>query len=156
MRARRSVGWVVLEVIEKEKTMFSKYGLGFLFASAIPLLAHHSFAMFDMGKHIVYEGTVVEYRWENPHGHLILKIDSPSNPDLKGTWDIELQATNIMSRQGWNRLTYKAGDQAKVVAHPFRDSAIKGASIFYAIMPDGRRLYGDIARPTEEERKQLP
>ena len=134
--------------------MFAKYGFCLLLASAIPLLAHHSFAMFDMGKSITYEGTVLEYRWENPHGHLIMKIDSPA--DQKGTWDIELQATNLMSRQGWNRLTYKVGDQAKVVAHPFRDSAVKGASIFYAIMPDGKRLYGDIARPATEEAKQLP
>ena len=130
--------------------------IGLIACGALPLLAHHSFAMFDMNKEVVYEGTVIEYRWENPHSHLILKIDSGDNPDLKGTWDIELQATNIMVRQGWNRITYKAGDHAKVVAHPFRDSSIKGASVFYAIMPDGRRLYGDIARPTKDEGTKLP
>lgn len=130
--------------------------IGLIACGALPLFAHHSFAMFDMNKDVVYEGTVLEYRWENPHSHLILKIDSADSPELKGTWDIELQATNIMARQGWNRITYKAGDHAKVVAHPFRDSAVKGASVFYAIMPDGKRLYGDIARPTKEEGTKLP
>ena len=38
---------------------------------AIPLLAHHSFAMFELTKDVTYEGTVVEYRWENPHTHII-------------------------------------------------------------------------------------
>src|ERR1700750_1048558 len=107
--------------------MFKKSFFGLFVMSVLPALAHHSFAMFDMNKDIVYEGTVMEYRWQNPHGHLILKIDSTDNPELKGTWDIELQATSIMARQGWNRQTYKEGDHAKVVAHPFRDGSVKGA-----------------------------
>ena len=43
-----------------------------------------------------------------------------------------------------------ANDHAVIVAHPLKDGSIKGASIFYAIMPDGKRLYGDIARPTKD------
>ena len=43
-----------------------------LLAGAIPVLAHHSFAMFDLTKDVTYEGTVVEYRWENPHTHIIV------------------------------------------------------------------------------------
>jgi len=33
---------------------------GFLLG-AIPVLAHHSFAMFELTKDVTYEGTVVEY-----------------------------------------------------------------------------------------------
>ncbi len=124
-----------------------------ILASAIPALAHHSFAMFELTKDVTYEGTVVEYRWENPHSHIILKLDPNPDPTLEGTWDIEGQATSIMTRQGWTRQTYKPGDHAKIVAHPYKDGSIKGASIFYAIMPDGRRLYGDIARPAGNSEK---
>ena len=67
-----------------------------------------------------------------------------------GTWDVEGGATNIMGRQGWTRATFKAGDHIKVVAHPMKDGTTKGASLFYAIMPDGKRLYHDIARPKGE------
>lgn len=122
------------------------WAVAFLTAS-VPAFAHHSFGMFDLQKNIVYEGTVLEYDWENPHSHLILKIDpGAKNPSTVGIWDIELQSVNIMSRQGWTRATYKVGDHAVVVAHPMKDGS-RGASVFYAIMPDGRRLYGDIARP---------
>jgi hypothetical protein len=121
---------------------------------ALPLVAHHSFAQFDLVKNTTYEGTVVEYRWENPHSHIILKMDPSSDLATQGTWDIEGQATNIMARQGWSRLTYKPGDHAVIVAHPLKDGGIKGASLFYAIMPDGKRLYGDIARPTKTETDQ--
>jgi hypothetical protein len=81
-------------------------------------------------------------------------MDPNSDPAMQGTWDIEGQATNIMARQGWSRVTYKPGDRAVVVAHPLKEGGIKGASLFYAIMPDGKRLYGDIARPTKTEPDQ--
>ena len=125
--------------------------LSVAFLIAIPVLAHHSFAMFELTKDVTYEGTVLEYRWENPHTHIILKVD-PGAADLStvGTWDIEGGATSIMGRQGWTRSTFKAGDHAKLVAHPMKDGVTKGASLFYAIMPDGKRLYHDIARPKGE------
>jgi Family of unknown function (DUF6152) len=124
---------------------------GGLVATVIPVLAHHSFAMFDLTRDVTYEGTVVEYRWENPHTHIIVKVESgAADPSTVGTWDIEGGATNIMGRQGWTRATFKAGDHIKVVAHPMKDGTTKGASLFYAIMPDGKRIYHDIARPKGE------
>jgi hypothetical protein len=122
-----------------------------LLAGAIPVLAHHSFAMFDLTKDVTYEGTVVEYRWENPHTHIVVKVDpGAADSTTVGTWDIEGGATNIMGRQGWTRATFKTGDHIRVVAHPMKDGATKGASLFYVIMPDGKRLYHDIARPKGE------
>ena len=40
---------------------------------ALPVLAHHSFSMFDMEKEVAYKGTVVEYKWVNPHVHMTFK-----------------------------------------------------------------------------------
>lgn len=110
--------------------------------------AHHSFGMFELTKNITYHGIVQEYNWENPHTHVILKVtpETAADPSTVGTWDIEGGAVNIMARQGWSRATFKVGDMATIVAHPMKDGS-KGASLFYAIMPDGSRLYHDIARP---------
>jgi len=106
--------------------------------------------MFEMTKNVGFEGEVLQYNWENPHSHLVIKVPADAkDQSTVGTWDIELQSVNIMSRQGWNRSTYKVGDHAVLVAHPMRDGS-KGASVFYAVMPDGRRLYGDIARPVTD------
>jgi hypothetical protein len=131
--------------------MKAKYvALGVLVFAAIPVYAHHSFAMFELTKDVTYTGTVLEYNWENPHTHIIVKVaPGAKDPSTMGTWDIEGGATNIMGRQGWTRATYKAGDPITVVAHPMKDGS-KGASLFYAIMPDGKRLYHDIARPKGE------
>ena len=119
-------------------------------AAAAPVFAHHSYAIFSMDKTIVYKGKVVEYRWVNPHAHIIIKVDPGAGvePESVGTWDIEGASTNIMGRQGWNKTTFKAGDQITLAGHPLKDGS-KGAALFYAVLPDGRRLYMDIARPGE-------
>lgn len=116
-----------------------------------PLLAHHSFVMFDMQKDVTYQGTVVEYHWRNPHTHIIIDVKPGAgiDPATVGTWDIEGGSTTIMGRQGWSRATFKFGDSITVVGHPMRDGS-KGASLFYVILPDGKRLYHDIARPVGE------
>ena len=68
-----------------------------------------------------------------------------------GTWDVEGGSINIMSRQGWTRASYKAGDPVRLVGHPMKDGS-KGISLFYAIKPDGTRLYHDIARPADDKK----
>ena len=126
-------------------------GLAATLMMAAPLLAHHSFSMFDMNKNVAYNGTVVEYKWVNPHVHVTLQVDPNAgvDPSTVGTWDIEGASTNIMGRQGWTKATFKAGDKVTVIAHPLKDGT-KGASMFYVILPDGKRMYQDIARPKAE------
>ena len=118
---------------------------------AIPSHAHHSFAMFEMHKQVVYSGTVLEYLWENPHTHITVKVDPGAKiPETVGTWDIEGAGVGIMSRQGWSKTMYKAGDHIVLVAHPLK-SGEKGASLSCVILADGTRVYQDIARPTPDE-----
>ena len=118
--------------------------------AATSALAHHGFSMFDLQKDVTYTGTVVEYNWENPHTHIIVKVEpGTADPSTVGTWDIECQSIAIMFRQGWTKESYKPGDKITVVAHPLKNG-MKGASIFYAVKADGSRLYGDIARPKQQ------
>lgn len=110
---------------------------------AIPAFAHHSFAMFDNSKWIIVKGTVVEYRWENPHTHIMVNVaDGP----MAGSWDVEGASINIMARQGWNKLSFKVGDAITAVAHPLK-SGDKGCSLSYVVLPNGIRRYQDVARP---------
>ena len=83
-------------------------------------------------------------------------IDVPKGPGVDpksvGLWDVEGGSVNIMTRQGWTRASYKAGDPIRLVGHPMKDGS-KGISLFYAIRPDGTRLYHDIARPKDDVKK---
>lgn len=117
-------------------------------AGAVAVSAHHSFSMFEMEKDVEYSGIVTEWKWQNPHVHftMLVKAGSGVPPETVGTWDVEGGSINIMGRQGWTRASYKPGDPIRLVGHPMRDGS-KGLSLFYAIKPDGTRLYHDIARP---------
>src|SRR5262245_12144092 len=65
---------------------------------AAPALAHHSRAMFDMGKNITYRGVVQEYRWQNPHSHIVITIGAgAADPTTVGTWTVEASAINLMT-----------------------------------------------------------
>jgi hypothetical protein len=80
--------------------------LALIIAAATPTLAHHSFALFDMDKNVTMVGSVAEYRWSNPHVHVVLKVEpgADMSSELVGTWDLEAAgSTNIMTRQGWTR-----------------------------------------------------
>jgi len=127
--------------------------VGFALAS-VSLAAHHSFAMFEMDKDVEYRGVVTEWKWQNPHVHFVVYIKNDSGVDAQtvGTWDVEGGSVNIMSRQGWTRASYKVGDSIRLVGHPMKDGS-KGISLFYAIRPDGTRMYHDIARPKDDVKK---
>ena len=118
------------------------------------LVAHHSFAMFEMDKDVKYSGLVTDWKWQNPHVHFTVDIKNApgGDPQMAGRWDVEGGSVNIMTRQGWTRASYKVGDQIRLVGHPMKDGS-KGISLFYAIRPDGTRLYHDIARPKDDVKK---
>ena len=119
--------------------------------AAAGLSAHHSFSLFDMEKEVTYKGVVSGYKWMNPHVHITVDIKAAPgvDPAVIGTWDVEGGSTVIMGRQGWTRATFKHGDPITLVGHPMKDGS-KGISLFYVILPDGKRLYHDIARPKGE------
>ena len=106
-----------------------------------PTLAHHSRATFDMGKNITYRGVVEEYRWQNPHSHIVVRVGAgATDRSTVGTWTVEASAIGVMTSSGWTPRTYKPGDPITVVAHPNKaDSNL--VLLFYAITADGTRLY---------------
>ena len=116
--------------------------VGAFLAATRPSFAHHSRAMFDVAANVTYRGVVDEYRWANPHCHIVITVgaDDAKDSSTAGTWDIEASSINLMIAEGWSRTTYKAGDAVTIVAHPMKNGS-KGALLFYAILPNGARLY---------------
>jgi hypothetical protein len=124
--------------------------VGILSVLARPSFAHHSRAMFDVARNVSYQGVVSEYQWRNPHSHIVITVGADAkDPSTVGTWDIEASSISVMVDQGWTRTTYKPGDPITLVAHPMKDGS-KGALLFYAIQPNGTRLYRAQHRYTSE------
>jgi len=72
-----------------------------------------------------------------------------------GTWDFESAGPNIASRQGWTKLTFKAGDKITVVGNPMKDGS-KAGSVKYAKTADGKVLYHDVERKVTPENTPSP
>ena len=119
--------------------------------AAAPTLAHHSRAMFDMGKNVTYRGVVEEYRWQNPHSHIVVRVAAgAADRSTVGTWTIEASAISVMTTSGWTPKTYKPGDPITVVAHPNKDGS-NLVLLFYAIKADGTRLHRAVHRYDGEQ-----
>lgn len=108
--------------------------------------AHHSFSMFDADREVTLEGTVAEYQWKNPHTHILIAVpDETGDPASAVIWDIEGASVGIMTRQGWNKGSFKPGDKIVIVANPLRNGE-NGAALVYAINEKGEKLYPDTKR----------
>jgi hypothetical protein len=103
------------------------------------VLAHHSFAMFDMNKDLTLTGTVREFQWQSPHSWLDIMVKDKSGK--VGEWSLEMGAPNALYRRGWRQLSVSPGDQVTAVLHPLRDGR-HGGSLVSVLLPDGRQLFG--------------
>jgi hypothetical protein len=110
-------------------------GTGALLA-AMPVAAHHSFAMFDQKKIMTLEGTVHEFQWTNPHA--FIELDVPGGGKTT-RWSIELNSPNNLKRQGWNRTALKAGDKVTLRMSPLRDGH-PGGLFLDVRLPNGKML----------------
>ncbi len=104
---------------------------------ATPVLAHHSFAMFDNTRSITLHGKVSKYQWTNPHAYLEVDADQPNGATKHFT--LEMTSINMMSRGGWTSRTVKQGDIVTVVVAPLRDGQA-GGLVLEVTLPDGRKM----------------
>ena len=98
---------------------------GTLALTAAPILAHHSFAMFDKEHQVDLEGIVQEFRFVNPHAFIYLAVKQADGSTV--LWSLEGQSPSFLVRDGWTSKTLKAGDELKMRIAPLRSGAPGGA-----------------------------
>ena len=75
------------------------------------VLAHHSSGLMD-NKVTTMTGTVVEYRWRNPHVILVWDMKDTSGKVVR--WTGELASVTSMMADGMTKDTLKAGDEVRI------------------------------------------
>lgn len=108
-----------------------------IFGAASPLLAHHSFTMFDMTKRMTLIGTVSSFEWTNPHSYI--EIDVPDDKGAVKHWSIEMGSPSILMQSGWKFSSLKAGEKVTLIINPMK-SGQAGGFLSTATLPDGRVL----------------
>lgn len=106
-----------------------------------PVLAHHSFSMFDMGKEIELKGSVREFQWTNPHIWVQVLVTGADGKTVE--WSIEGNSPSTLSRQGWSKRSLVPGEKVTMTVHPLRDGS-PGGSVVKILREDGS-LVGDPA-----------
>ena len=113
--------------------------------SAIPVVAHHSFAMFDAEKSKTLEGTVKEFQWTNPHSWILMTVDNAQGQPEQ--WAIEMGGPGGLARQGWVPKTLTPGMKIKTIIHPLRDGT-NGGQFMAVTLPDGTQMGNPNSAPT--------
>jgi len=111
-----------------------------------PLTAHHGAASFDNGKEVTLKGTVTDWIWSNPH--CFLKFDVTDATGTK-SWMVETQNPTDMSRRGFARTSFKAGDAVTVIVEPLKNGLPVGR-IKSVTLANGQTLVAIAAAPAAE------
>jgi hypothetical protein len=112
---------------------------------AAPAGAHHSSSMYDRSQAITIEAEVVEFRWVNPHSYLTV-VDTLG--DERKTWSVEMSSPGVLTRSGWNKRTFNAGDTITLKLAPLRNGD-PGGIFMQATLADGKIMTYSTELPTD-------
>lgn len=116
-----------------------------LFGSLVS--AHHSQAGFETpDKAILLKGTIVEFRWRNPHVLIFWDVKDESGKAVR--WVGELGSISSASAGGLTRESLKPGDEVTVTAVPSR-AGTPQSLINKLVKADGTVVVGQGAGPRE-------
>ena len=97
-------------------------------ALAAPALAHHGTGVaYDSAKPTVVKGIVTDFAWRNPHAQLFLDVKDESGNVQQ--YAVEMNSPGVMTRQGWTKRQFKAGDDVSITVYPAKSGARVGSCI---------------------------
>jgi hypothetical protein len=100
-------------------------------ALTAPVLAHHSAAAYDTQKQVKISGTVVQYKFANPHVYLTLQVKKDDGST--STVEVEAGAAAVLNGLGFTKDSIKNGDVVSVVGNPGRakpDAFVLGRELY--------------------------
>ncbi len=119
------------------KTQIRAFALVGFLTLAGPAFSHHSQAMYDDVKTVALKGVVTKYSWVNPHVWIFVDVKNAAGQTEN--WGIEANSASSMSRLGWVRSQFKAGDPVSFTVFPRRDGKPEGL-LSKISGPDGKEL----------------
>jgi hypothetical protein len=102
--------------------------------TTLPLSAHHGDTNYDLTEPFSITGTIVEFRFINPHMQITLDV---TDADGKVTrWAAQGTSPNMLVFRGWSRTVLKPGD--KVTLNGNRSKNGSPAMKFSEALLDGK------------------
>ena len=101
------------------------------FLAVAPVLAHHSAAAYDTQKEVKVTGTVMQYRYANPHVYLTLQVKKDDGSIA--TIEVEAGAAAVLNGLGFTKDSIKSGEIVTIVGNPARakpDAFVLGRELY--------------------------
>mgnify|MGYP001420093930 CR=1 FL=1 len=105
-----------------------------------PASGHHSASIFDTTSVVALQGTVTRFSWTNPHVYIY--VETQDNTGELVEWEIETDATPILTRSGWTSDSLQPGDLITVRAHPDKRTEANHALLLSIAKSTGETLAG--------------
>jgi hypothetical protein len=107
-----------------------------LLAFSAPILAHHgSRVSYDMKKEVTAKGVVTEYQYQNPHIYIMYDVKDDAGNVVH--WGAETYSPFVMLEQGWDKHSFKVGDEVTVTVWPSKVGSPRGF-LAKIVSPDGK------------------
>jgi hypothetical protein len=113
-------------------------------AASWPVIAHHSFAVYDRTKTLTIKGNVKTFQWTNPHCVVWVTVQ-PDGGGEPQEWGIETTSPGVLTRSGWTRNSIKPGDHVAVEFNPLRDGSHGGGLNSVTLLETGQKLEASFA-----------
>jgi Family of unknown function (DUF6152) len=107
--------------------------------AAVPVFAHHSFAVYDRTKVLTLKGNVKGFQWTNPHC-VVWVLVQPEGGGEPQEWSFETTSPGVLTRGGWTRNSVKPGDRVAVEFYPLRDGSHGGGLSAVTLVDTGQKL----------------
>lgn len=125
-------------------------------ALSLSAQAHHSHSSLSRDDVRVMSGVVNEYLWRSPH--VYLKVDTLKEGEV-ATYSIEMGNPMAMTKAGWDRDTWQAGDQITWQGRHDSDPDRNYMGLNWAETADGVRMYDSAGAQLaylQEQGREIP
>ena len=110
---------------------------GYLVIASLPVIAHHSTAMFEEKRTVTVEGVVKEFQYTNPHSWLLVDVTDKSGKVT--TWGFEAEGPSTLQRAGIRPSEFPVGTKLTITGRPMKDG--RPAAIWEsAVRADGKKF----------------
>ena len=117
---------------------------------ALPSLAHHSYAAYDLNRTITLKGTVETFKWSNPHSTFTLVL-LPEGRAEPVKWNIITSGPAILKRFGWTHDSLRPGDRVSVLCNPMTDGSPGGRLHTVVLVDTGQVLRTKLSADAESK-----
>ena len=103
------------------------------------IMAHHGSSVYD-SKLTTYKGTVTDFQFMNPHTEIWFDVTGADGKVEK--WTAEAPSLTTMARIGWNKTSFRPGDQVSFAGNVAKSGA-KIIRLRKVVFPNGKETVMD-------------